>query len=43
MRVDGWGTTCEREAFLLLLMADGFKMSLIVQTLGHVSFRSAGY
>ena len=35
---------CEREALLLLLMAvDGFKASSpVVQTLGHVSFRSAG-
>ena len=43
MRVDGGGATCEREALLLLLMAaDGFKAPLVVQTLGHVSFRSAG-
>ena len=37
------GATCKREALLLLLMAvDGFKASLVVQTLGHVSFRCAG-
>jgi len=41
VRVDGGA--CEREALLLLLMAaDGFKASSVVQTLGHVSFRSAG-
>ena len=43
MRVDGGGATCEREALLLMLMAaDGLKASSVIQTLGHVSFRSTG-
>ena len=43
MRVDGGGATCKREALLLLLMAaDGFNASSVVQTIGHGSFRSNG-
>ena len=42
MRVDGGGATCEHEALLLLLMAaDGFKASSVIQTFGQ-RFRSAG-